>query len=327
MLQSITTMTSHSPVSILRFWDIDLMSYPTSNCLTTREFNLQASNIGANPGLSAADLQALILALRAGHTTTAPVQSGSNALNPTTVDQRWAINLPSLLKFCMVQLVSQLTPVWDALAKGPKKEERTILQSALNDHSRTPGAATTAHLTVTKELLSTVVGLVFWSGDLDMLDEGLHPFCTLYTSTAKQAQDQARFRVYDSLAQEGTLRLEDVELFQLMLWSHWPSDYRQLDTSLKFFHNLISVLFLMTHPLVAAHKSFLDTWRRLDIQLAEYFASDQAKPALFLCSVQLRIASYWHQVSLATDWWWIICHYQQTQKCHRNSRGATAGSW
>ena len=144
----------------------------------------------------------------------------------------------------MVQDISQLTPVWSSLAKGPKKEERTILQAALDDHAQSPGAATSARLTVTKELLSTVVGLFFWSRDLDMLEGGLHPFRTLYTSTLKQAQDQAKLRLYNSLAQGGNLRLEDVELFQLVLRLNWPSDYRQLDTSIWFFQKLITVLLL-----------------------------------------------------------------------------------
>ena len=255
---------------------------------------------GGSAGLSAADLQALIQALRAGHTAPAPVPGASTATS-TTVDKRWAVNLDSLLKFCMVQSVGQLTPVWAALAKGPKKEERTILQAALDDHARSAGAATSARLTVTKELLGTVVGLVFWAGDLDMLEEGLHPFRTLYTSTTKQAQDQAKLRLYDSLAQSGNLRLEDVELFQLVLRSHWPSDYRQLDTSIRFFQNLITVLLSSTHPLVIAHRNFLKSWSSLDIQLGEYFASDQAKPSLFLRSLQLRIATYWQQVSMAAD--------------------------
>ena len=55
------------------------------------------------------------------------------------------------------------------------------------------------------------------------------------------------------------------------------------------------------HPLVTAHKNFLKSWSSLDIQLGEYFATDQSKPALFLRSLQLRIATYWQQVSLALD--------------------------
>ena len=201
----------------------------------------------------------------------------------------------------MVQSISQLTLVWSALAKGPKKEERTILQAALDDHARSPGAATSARLTVIKELLSMVVGLVFWSGDLGMLDEGLHPLRTLYTSTSKQAQDQAKLRLYDSLAQGGNLCLEDIELFQLVLHSNWPSDYRQLDTLIRFYQNLIMVLLSSTHPLVTAHKNFLKAWGSLDIQLGEYFTHDQAKPSLFLRSLQLCIATYWQQISMAPD--------------------------
>ena len=62
-----------------------------------------------------------------------------------------------------------------------------------------------------------VVNLSFWSGNFDMLEEGLHPFRTVYVSTAKQAQDQAHLQTYNLSAQDGTLQLEDMQLFQLVL--------------------------------------------------------------------------------------------------------------
>ena len=93
-----------------------------------------STNIRSDRGLSAADLQVLISALQAGHTNPAPTPGGGSTSNPTTIDRRWAVNLPSLLKLYMVQSVNQLPPVWSALAKGPKKEETTILQSALDNH-------------------------------------------------------------------------------------------------------------------------------------------------------------------------------------------------
>ena len=61
-------------------------------------------------------------------------------------------------------------------------------------------AATNAKLTVTKELLCTVVNLSFWAGDFNLLTKGLHPYRTLYVCAAKQAQDQATLQTYDSLA-------------------------------------------------------------------------------------------------------------------------------
>ena len=148
---------------------VDLVAPTPGNTVPTGNHNA-----GSPSGLSAADLQALIQALRSGHAAPAPTATSRASGSSTTIDKRWSVNLDSLLKYCMVQDVSQLTPVWAALAKGPKKEERTILQAALDDHARAPGAATSAQLTVTKELLSIVVGLVFWSGDLNMLEEGLH---------------------------------------------------------------------------------------------------------------------------------------------------------
>ena len=195
--------------------------------------------------------------------------------------------------------MSHLPPIWSAIAKGPRKDERNILQAALYDHSRTQGVATNAKLTLSKELLSTVVNLSFWAGDFDMLEEGLHPFRTVYVSTAKQAQDQAHLQTYDSLAQDGTLRLEDVQLFQLVLKSNWPTNYLQLHTSLHLFHNLLAVLLPITHPLVISYDSFLLTWRSMHILLAEYFSRDTAKPAQFLRSLQLQVALYWQSLSSA----------------------------
>ena len=191
---------------------------------------------GTGGGTSAADLQTLMEALRAGHTAPAPAAASATG----TIEKRWSVNLPTLLKFCHVNTVQELNPMWAALTRGPRKEERTILGAALNDHVASAQAATSVQFPVTKELFSTIVNLTFWSGDPDSLEEGLHPFRTVYTSTSKLAQDQANLLTYDALAADGTLRLEDVQLFQQVFKSHWPVDYLQLDTTLKLFHNLPS---------------------------------------------------------------------------------------
>ena len=264
------------------------------------------SNVGTSTspptvgGLSFDQLQALIAAIQGGNTTSNSADATGTGARPNTVAKRWAVDLDTLLKLCMVSSVDDLPPVWAAIAQGPRKEERQILQAAVNNRAASAGSATRARLVITKELHNTIVNLVFWSGDMDMLDEGLHPFRTVYTSAAKQAQDQARLRTYDALAQDGSIRLEDLELFQLVLKSHWPSDFLQLDTSLKFFQNLMMVLLPSVHPLVIAYVNFMGTWNELHIPLAEYFATDASKPALFLRSIQLRTAAYWQKVTQAT---------------------------
>ena len=55
-----------------------------------------------------------------------------------------------------------------------------------------------------------VVNVAFWSGNFNMLEEGMHPFQAVYVSMAKKAQDQAHFQTYNLLAREGSLRLEDI---------------------------------------------------------------------------------------------------------------------
>ena len=119
-------------------------------------------------GMNAQQFQTFVEAMRGGHTTPAPA-TGVSQSSGGTVDKRWSINLPMLLKFTQVADVILLPPIWSAITKGPRKEERNILQVALDNHTHTTSAATNAKLTVTKELLSTVVNLTFWSGDFDLL--------------------------------------------------------------------------------------------------------------------------------------------------------------
>ena len=85
------------------------------------------------------------------------------------------MNLPSLLKFAQVENVESLAPVWSALGEGTKKEERMILQAALDDFSLTTKAATNAKLVIDKSLCNTMVSLMMSSGDSDRLDEGIQP--------------------------------------------------------------------------------------------------------------------------------------------------------
>jgi len=178
-------------------------------------------------------------------TATAPAAPGSTE---TAVEKRWSVNIQTLLKLTQCTSEAELAPVWCAIANGPKKEERHILQTALSDLSRKPGAATAVTLTVSKELHSTIVNLMFWSGDPNRVDEGLHPFRTVYTSTAKTSMDQSNIQTYDLLANDGTLDLQDIKVFQHILKSDWPTTFIQLDTTLKSYHNLL-VLLLKPHIL------------------------------------------------------------------------------
>ena len=127
-------------------------------------------------GLTFAQLQSLITAIQGGTGTTGPSSATGSGSTPTTIEKRWAVDLDTLLKLCMVSSVADLPPVWAALAQGPQKEERQILQAAVNNRAASAGSATRARLVITKELHATIVNLVFWSGDMDMLEEGLHPF-------------------------------------------------------------------------------------------------------------------------------------------------------
>ena len=255
---------------------------------------------GGAGGISAADLQALIVAFRGGHAAPAPAPGTTPTSTEDYIRKKWRVNLPSLLKFNLVADEGQLPPVYGAIARGTRKEETTVLQAAYDDYSRTTAASTTAPFTFTKEFTSTIVNLVFYAGDLDRLDEGFHPFRTTYTSIAKSSLDRSHLQTYELLSNDGYMTLENIQLFKLVLKSEWPTSFLQLDTSLKIFRNVCSVVLNPTHPFVVSYTLFLEVWNSAGVQLslAELFSANSAKPAQFLRSVQLLTAVYWQSLAM-----------------------------
>ena len=118
--------------------------------------------------------------------------------------------MDTLLKCSHSASINDLAPIWKALSKVPRKEDRSILQAALNDHSRTPGSSTSAPLLFSKEILSTIKNLIFWSGDPDRLNEGIYLFFTLYTIAAKKFWNQLNLLTYELLSRNGYLILKDI---------------------------------------------------------------------------------------------------------------------
>ena len=197
-------------------------------------------------GMSSVYLTALIKAIFNGHTAPSPSPS---SLAVPSVKNICSVNIYTLLNCSQSASINDLAPIWQDISKGPRKEERAILQAALDDHDITPGSSTSAPLLVFKELLSTVVNLVFWSENPDRLNKVLHLFRTLYTSSTKNSQDHSKILTYNLLSIGGNLSFEDILFFQLVLKSSWPTDFIQLYTTLKLFHNILAVLLERTHPI------------------------------------------------------------------------------
>ncbi len=246
-------------------------------------------------GLSTDDFQKLVVAMRQGHG--APPAS---APTPKTMDEsirkRWSVNLDSLLLVTLSKNIGELQPIFGSIAEAGRKMEKGVLQAGYNQISRAVGSATPAALTVTKELTATITEVVFWSGDLDRIDEGMHEFRTLYHSAAKNSQDQSAMQTYDLLANDGNLSLADVKLFRHVLKSHWPTNFLQLDTTIRVHMNLLALILRPSHPIRAAYQLFINRWGTMTLQLAERFNSTPAMAAKFLRSLQLRTSVYWQSI-------------------------------
>ena len=244
------------------------------------------------------DMTALIQALRAS-TVNAPLAPLQVA--PTTpeefVEKRWLVNQPSLLKLNLVSRASQLPPLWAALARGPRKEERNILQSAYEEYARSEASLTTSPLIIPKELCTSIMSLSFWAGDPDRLDEGLHPFRTIYTSVRQTSNLKSLLTDYDLLASEGTITANDIARFRMIFKSQLPTCFTTLDATLKIFFNFISILFTPTHPFRLCFQAFLNAWTPSSTLLSEVMSESRALPASFLRSIQLQCALYWQSVN------------------------------
>ena len=237
-------------------------------------------------------IQELVMAMR-NHTSPAPLVPST----ATNMDKRWPTGLDTLLKFAHSTSVADLPKLWLSIAAGPRKSERAIIQSAIDEYARSPAAATAVTLIVNKYIVESIVNFRFWSGDIDRLDEGIHPFCTVYTSTAKScSQDQSHLQTYDLLTTDGSLRSADIHLFRHVLKSNWPSDFLQLDVSLKLCSNLLHVLVHPSHPLNVAYDAFHKSCSSITIHLSELFKLSAPMAAQFLCSVQLRLGVYFQSI-------------------------------
>ena len=115
--------------------------------------------------ITTANFQDIIDAMRLSQVV--PPTAPSASTTSTRIEKRRSVNLNTLLLFNLANQVSDLPPIYGAIADGTRKQERATLQAGYNDIARSPGAVTRAPLVITKELATTLLELIFWSGDLD----------------------------------------------------------------------------------------------------------------------------------------------------------------
>ena len=112
-----------------------------------------ASGVATAP-ITTANFQDIIDAMRLSQVV--PPTAPSASTTSTRIEKRWSVNLNTLLLFNLANQVSDLPPIYGAIADGTRKQERATLQAGYNDIARSPGAVTRAPLVITKELATTL---------------------------------------------------------------------------------------------------------------------------------------------------------------------------
>ena len=209
-----------------------------------------------------------------------------------TVDQYFAQNTTILMRLCQVDSSTDLPQVYQDIAKGGKRQERTLLQRAFDQTALDMGY-TSMVFPVPPELATKIVSLA-WRGDNDDLSVGLNPFTCAYRPNAEVQALERLISLYElvntsgaapSLADARALNTTDQKIAL-------PATWMQLGTSLKLFHVLTMVLFTGEHDAVLRFGAFMQEYRAQEHVLESLRPSRTGYqllgPALLLRWVQLR---------------------------------------
>ncbi|KAI2499470.1 hypothetical protein MHU86_14990 [Fragilaria crotonensis] len=119
---------------------------------------------------------------------------GRTTREPKGIMDAYRETYPVLLRYCQVNSVDELAPLWNRLARGSKGEQQSIIQQELTkvcvDRGLTPDLYCPA---VTTSLKQMIASLNFVGNGPDDLGAGCQPFLVVYTSQAEhyRALDEA----------------------------------------------------------------------------------------------------------------------------------------
>ena len=228
---------------------------------------------------------------------------GRGPREPKGVLEAYRETYPVLHRFCHVDNVEDLAPLWARLARGAKSELQSILQQELmrvcTGRGLTPDVFCPAVTTHIKQL---VTGLNFGGHGQDDITVGCQPFLVSYTGTEEHYRSMDHANLANQLDQGTTLAsLADIREIREKEKVKLPRDLNQVSYTLRRYDVLVHVLFqgpAGTNSFVEAMWRLANTFNdRLPIYLGEHqklrgTAWYDVYPAHIIRHVQVNVYEY-----------------------------------
>ncbi|KAI2511047.1 hypothetical protein MHU86_3359 [Fragilaria crotonensis] len=170
---------------------------------------------------------------------------GRTTREPKGIMDAYRETYPVLLRYCQVNSVDELAPLWNRLARGSKGEQQSIIQQELTkvcvDRGLTPDLYCPA---VTTSLKQMIASLNFVGNGPDDLGAGCQPFLVVYTSQAEHYRALDEANVANQLDQgTASASLADIRDIRDKEKVKLPRDLNQVSLTLRRFAILAHTLF------------------------------------------------------------------------------------
>lgn len=232
------------------------------------------------------------------------------AKEPRTIADTYKETYRTILRYCNVQDLNEVAPLWPRLANCHKSEQHTVLAQELQKVCMARGLSTELYTpVVTSGLKQMVVGFQFIGLGADDLTTGCQPFQVAYTGSANHYMALAAASVSHQLAQgEHSASLSDYRTIREKEKVRFPKDVTEVSITLHRFAVLCQVLFQGTgdtHPFVEAMWGVAVGVQNLAPFITERYHSVARLPGIgttyyarILRAIQLSVHDYMQTVAV-----------------------------
>jgi hypothetical protein len=233
------------------------------------------------------------------------------AREPKGVAEAYRETYPLLQRFCQVDSVEGLAPVWGRIARGAKGELQSILQQELNKvctgRGLTPDVYSPA---VTSKRKQLVTSLNFVGNGQDDIASGCQPFLVTYTGTDDHYRALEQATVAEQLDQgSANASLADIREIRDKERIKMPQDLNQVLYTLRRYAILVHTLFQgpgATNTFAESMWHLSNTFNdRLPVYLGEHQKLRgtvwyDVFPVHILRYVQISVHEYLHELQSST---------------------------
>lgn len=170
---------------------------------------------------------------------------GGREREPKGIAEAYRETFPVLLRYCQVQTIDEVAPIWKRLANGAKGEQQSIIQQEMTRVCGGRGLTPDLYCpVVTTGLKQMIASLNFVGNGPDDLTAGCQPFMVAYTGANDHFRALDHAMVANQLEQGTTsATLSDIRDIRDKEKVKMPRDLHQVSLTLQRYAVLVHTLF------------------------------------------------------------------------------------